>query len=85
MPRISLIGRFVCDSLKSPENLRVINCFQLESGYTFVDRNTNRERAMTMLSFAEICRPAAVLPVDYIFGSPCGIKTGIPIHSIRLI
>lgn len=40
---------------------------------------------MTELSSAEICRPAAVLPVDYIFGVPSDIKTGIPIHSIRVI
>lgn len=40
---------------------------------------------MTKLSSAEMCRPAATLPVAYIFGGPSGIRTGNPDHSICVV
>lgn len=37
---------------------------------------------MTKLSSAEICRPAAALPVVYIIGGPSVMKTGTFVHDI---
>ncbi len=40
---------------------------------------------MTKLSSADICRPAAVLPVVYLIGGPSGIRTGFFVHDICVI
>ena len=44
-----------------------------------------RERAMIKLSSAEICRPAAVLPVALIISGPSYFMTGAVVHSIHVI